>query len=160
MNFYERIIRKLTSWGEVVSGMFLLGIMILVVTNIIVRLFGGAVRGTYELVEMGIIFTASLAIVYTALMNAHVVVNLVTNVLSNRWRAVMSGINSILCIFLWGTVAYMSILFAIQKGLGENTDQLGISILPCRIIWIYGMISLVGVYLLDLIYALKGKLRE
>jgi TRAP-type C4-dicarboxylate transport system permease small subunit len=160
MGLYEKIVRQLNTLGEVVSGLFLLGIMVLVVTNIFVRLLGGAIAGTYELVEMWIIVTASLAIGYTAFVNGHVVVNIVTAVLSNRKQTILSGMNSIICLFLWGVVAWMSILLAIKRGLGEDTDLLGISILPCRIIWIYGVIALASVYLLDLIYAFKGKARE
>ena len=160
MELYEKIVRRLSNLGEIVAGLFLLGIMVLVVSNIIVRLLGGSIAGAYELVEMGIVVTASLAIGYTALMNGHVIVNIVTSVLSSRKQTILAGINSIICLFLWGVIAYMSILLAIQRGLGETTDLLRISILPCRIIWIYGVIALVSVYLLDLVYAFRGKVRE
>jgi TRAP-type C4-dicarboxylate transport system permease small subunit len=159
MEKYEKIITRMVAWGEAVAAAFLLGIMTLTVANVVFRFFGRAIAGTYELVEIGIVITASLALAYTSLTNGHVIVGIIVSFLSERMRTMLSVITTVISLFLWGVITWMSILLALKRGLQEETILLGITFLPFRLIWIYGLMVFIGVLLLDFCFARKGKVR-
>ncbi|MFC1532431.1 TRAP transporter small permease [Thermodesulfobacteriota bacterium] len=160
MGVFERIMKKVTGFNSVVAGTVLVVLMFIVVANIIVRLFGSAIQGTYELVEVSIIVVASLAISYTAWRKAHVHVDIVLNALKLKGKVICELLNMLQSIFVWAVIGWTSWLFMLKRGLREETHLLEINMLPFRLIWIYGLIVILAVFVVDLLYSFKGQLRE
>ncbi|MFC1535037.1 TRAP transporter small permease [Thermodesulfobacteriota bacterium] len=160
MKSYEKIVHKYTNFNMIISGAFLLAVMVLVIANVLVRAMGSAIPGSYELVEAGIIVVASLALSYTAMRKAHVAVDIVFDLLPNKVKMIFTMINQLESLFVIGVIFWVSLLLVLERGWEEETHLLEISFWPFRAVWVYGLISIIGVYVLDFLYGTKGQLRH
>jgi len=157
----EKIVRRLVGVSTVVGISFLIGVMILMVADIISRLLGGAISGTYELVELLIVVAVSFALAYTALEKGHVIVEIVVSRFSQRAQAVVKSFTYIICIVTWGLIAWANIGILPEKALlRERTPLLGVSYIPFRGLWTIGLILLCVVFLADLYSTLSKAVRK
>jgi TRAP-type C4-dicarboxylate transport system permease small subunit len=90
---------------DTIGGGALIGMMLLTVLDVILRYFGSAIIGTYEIVSMlgGVVIGCALP--RTSWEKCHVTVDLMVEKLSDKWRALLffvTRISAMGLFFLFG----------------------------------------------------------
>ena len=152
--------RRLSSDGVAIGAAFLTGMMVLIVANIIYRLFGHVIPGSYEISTLMIVVAVAFALGYAAVHNSHIVVKIVVTRFSERWQAILTVIMSLISLATWAVIAFASYNVLSQRWLTEMTDLLDIPYLPFRMIFVLGLVILCLVYITDLVRALRGVLKR
>jgi TRAP-type C4-dicarboxylate transport system permease small subunit len=155
MKRYTDIIHFLTNSGMIIGAIFLVLMMVIVVANVVVRLFGGIIAGSYEMVEMMIVVPVAFALGYTVSNKGSIVVDFVIVHLKPSVRLRLDTINSALGFITWGIIAYAGYRIMAERMTNERTEMLEIPVLPFRLIWLAGMILLCLIYALDFINSLR-----
>ncbi|MFC1821048.1 TRAP transporter small permease [Thermodesulfobacteriota bacterium] len=156
MGSFTKIVHRVIIVCTAAGGAFLVGIMALTVANVIYRLFGRAIAGSYEISELLIVVTVAFAIGYTAVRQSHITVKILVSRLSPLTQAIVGSVSSILCFGIWAVIVWASIRDSLQKTLaGEYSDLLEIPFLPFRAVWVLGLILLCLVFLINLYNALR-----
>lgn len=154
MEIFAAIVRKVGPRAMVISGISLLGMMLLIVTNVILRPFGAVFAGTYELIEAIIILVVAGAMGYTELEKSHVTVQIFVSRLPKRLQGLFEAFVYILAIGLWIIIVWSSISIMNYRWLNEDTEILSVPILPFRFIWIFGLVFLCLVLILHFLQGL------
>jgi len=152
--------RRLSSGGVAIGAAFLTGMMVLIVANIIYRLFGHVIPGSYEISTLMIVVAVAFALGYAAVHNSHIVVKIVVTRLPQRWQAILTVLMSLISLATWAVIAFASYNVLSQRWLTEMTDLLDIPYLPFRMIFVLGLAILCLIYITDLVRALRGVLKR
>ena len=153
---FDSIVNRVTGTGVVIGSCFLIGLMLLMVANIIIRLFGVTIQGAYELSELIVVVPVAFGLGYTALYKGHVAVNIVASRLSPLARIIAQSFNLIVGAGIWAVVFWASVSIIPKKmQLGEQTEVLGFPYLPFRIAWVIGLALLCLVLLFNLVKLLR-----
>lgn len=143
-----------------IGAAFLVGMMVLIVANIIYRLFGHVIAGSYELSELMIVVAVAFALGYAAVHKSHIVVKIVISRFSQRWQSIIEVLMSLISLATWAVIAWASFNVLSQRWLTEVTDLLDIPYLPFRIIFVLGLVIFCLVYITDLVRALSQAVRK
>ncbi|MFP3974693.1 MAG: TRAP transporter small permease [Chloroflexota bacterium] len=160
MDSFLSVIRRMTGWGMAVGAAFLTGMMILIVANVIYRLFGDVIPGSYEISTLMIVVTVAFALAYAAVQKTHVFVRILVLRFSDRRQAILTIFTSLISLSTWAFIAWASWIALSNKWLGELTDLLDLPYLPFRIIFVAGVALTCVVYLTDLLSALRQAVRR
>lgn len=155
MSLLVNLIRRVTGIGAVLGGVSLVAMMALIVSNIIFRVFGSIIPGSFEISELLIVVTASFALGYAALNESHVDVKIVVAKFPERWQAIIEVITSFLAMVTWAVTAYASTLIMFERWLTEVTEMLSIPYLPFRLVLLFGLILISLIYLINMLTALR-----
>jgi len=153
LNFLDKIFNRFIKIGAVFGGACLIALTLLITVGIIVRYFGRAIPGIYELTEVIIIGGVGFALAYTTYMKGHVVVELLTERLPQRIRLAFETVTYFLSAVIWGAIVWASYNFMMDRWLGEKTDLIQIPLFPFRLIWEIGLILTTLAFLLNSIKA-------
>jgi TRAP-type C4-dicarboxylate transport system permease small subunit len=153
MAHFARWIRRILDIGMGLGSVFLVGMMILIVANIIYRTFGHVIKGSYELSELFIVVTASFALGYAALHKSHVDVQIVVAKLPKRLQNILAIVTSFLSIGAWAAMTWAGTLILLDRWSTEETEMLLIPYFPFRLVLIVGLSLITLVYLIDAILA-------
>lgn len=158
MDWFAKIVNRITGIFIVIGACFLIGAMLLMVGNIAYRFFGGAIPGTYELVGPLVSVTAALALGYTQLTKGHVVMDIVLNFLPQRIQIVLQHFSSVISLGFIILLAWRSVELMWQRLLlGEETIWLKVPLFPFRGFWVLGLIIFCLVLFAELLGALRVK---
>ena len=147
--------RRLSSDGVAIGAAFLTGMMVLIVANIIYRLFGHVIPGSYEISTLMIVVAVAFALGYAAVHKSHIVVKIVVTRFSERRQAILTVLMSLISLATWAIIAWASYNVLSQRWLTEMTDLLDIPYLPFRMIFVLGLVVFCLVYVTDLVNALR-----
>ena len=156
LNFF----RRLSTDSVAIGAAFLVGMMVLVVANIIYRLFGHVIPGSFELSELMIVVAVASALGYAAVHKSHIVVKIVVSRFSQRWQAIIEVLMSLISLATWAVIAWASFNVLSQRWLTEVTDLLDIPYLPFRMIFVLGLVLFCLVYVTDLFRALSQAVKR
>ena len=137
MDALYNLIERVTKWGVFVGGIFLLGAMMLLISNIVGRPVNFVIPGSYEIFELIMVVPVSFALVHAALKKYHVVVELIVKRFPPRLGAVAEMFSSLLMIGTWGWMAYAGTSYALENGFRELSETLEIPYLPFRIVFLF-----------------------
>jgi TRAP-type C4-dicarboxylate transport system permease small subunit len=138
---FGEIIRRISRFGNWIGLIVLLLMMALVISNIVLRLFGGVITSTYELVGLMAAVAIPLCIVYATLEKTHIIVDLLLSRLSPGTQSVLESITSFIGLGTWGLIAAASIILTQKQWLlFEKTDILDIPIALFRCVWVFALI--------------------
>lgn len=160
MGYFVNIIRRIIGIGTALGAAFLVGMMILIVANIIYRLTGHVITGSYELSELMIVFTGSFALCYSALHRSHVDVKILVSRFPQRWQAVVEIFTSFLAMGAWAVAVWAGALILFERWLSEESEMLLIPFLPFRFVLLLGLILISLVYLIYMIVALREAMKK
>lgn len=146
--------------GNAIGGAFLVGMMVLIVANIVYRLFGHVITGSYELSELMIVVAASFALGYAGLTKSHVDVKIIVEKFPERLQAVIETITSFLSMGTWAIIAYASAIIMVERWHSELSEMLEVPNGPFRLILLIGLILVALVYLVDMISALRKAVKK
>jgi len=140
MNLYDKIMKWATEIGTWFGICALTAVMIIITGNVIWRIFGKVIPGTYDLVETITVLVAAFAIVKCEMEKKHTTVDMLTLHLKKKVQIRLEQFCQIISFGFWATICYATILVTIDKAkIGEQTDLLKISIIPFRAIWCYAL---------------------
>jgi len=138
----------------------MLGVMLVVVANIISRIFGKPILGALEIASLCLVPTIAFALCYTAFSQAHIVVDILTSRLKKEGAilAILSFITALLSLVYWALMAWKSTGEAIgQWAIKEATEVLKLPVPPFRLVWAVGLWIFVLVLCADLVRTLKKR---
>jgi TRAP-type C4-dicarboxylate transport system permease small subunit len=160
-SYFNHIVTWVIKKGAIISAVFLLGVMLLVVANIVARLFGSVVKGSIELIELMIVVTVALALGFTALKQSHVIVNIIFSRFSNKVQATIRIFTITMSIGVCAVITWASARIMYERALlNEQTDLLKISSFPFRLIWVFGLVLFCLILLIDLGKAISEALKK
>jgi TRAP-type C4-dicarboxylate transport system permease small subunit len=160
MDLFAKILRRTIGFGNAIGGAFLVGMMVLIVANIVYRIFGRVITGSYELSELMIVVAASFALGYAGLAKSHVDVKIVVEKFPERLQAILETFTSFLTMGTWGIIAYASAIIMIERWHSEVSEMLEVPNSPFRLILLIGLILVALVYLVDMISALRKAVKK
>jgi TRAP-type C4-dicarboxylate transport system permease small subunit len=132
----EKLLQGTTRFFNAVAAASVTAMMLLTCSDVVLRLFRRPIPGTYEMVGfLGAIFV-SFSLAYTSLERGHISVGFLVQKLPQGAQIVIDRINSGICTFLFGLVAWQSFAYATDlKRAGEVSMTLQIPIYP----FVYGI---------------------
>lgn len=149
---------QLGIWIDTIVGKFnyiacaaVIVMMLLTCTDVILRLFGHPILGTYEMIGFSGAIVISFALAYTSLEHGHIAVELLVDSLPKRLQALINAVNNLIGMALFSLIGWQSFVYAGDLlGSGEVSLTLQIPTYP----FVYG-ISL-GCALLCLVLLVDG----
>jgi len=145
------------NWVSAASVIF---IMLLTCADVVIRLFGSPIPGTYELVGYFGSVIISFGIARTSIERGHIAVNLLVDRLPQRAQTLIEGVGNIAAAVLFGALAWQSQLYA--RDLLETGDvslTLGMPTWPFVLGLATGSGMLSLVLFLDALWQLKRGLK-
>jgi TRAP-type C4-dicarboxylate transport system permease small subunit len=139
-----------------VSAAAVVFIMLLTCTDVVMRLFGSPIPGTYELVGYFGAVIVAFALAYTSVERGHIAVELLVGKLPRRPQLLIEGLGSVAASALFGVLAWQSQVYARDLiETGEVSLTLGIPTWPFVFGLAAGCAMLAFVLLLDALRQLK-----
>ncbi len=160
MNRFTRIMEWMGRSGRFVSMVFLLLNMLIVVASIIYRLWGGALAGSYEMIEITIGATVSFALCYAALSKEHLVIDILINRFHGRTRAIVDCFSLLVTLVFLAWMAWAGGDTVMQRLNTEETETLGIPVMPFRLMWVLGLIVFCLVVIKDILISFKEVVKK
>jgi len=106
-------VKSLSRWLDIVAGCCLAGIMVLVVSNIILRvIFNSPILGTIDYVGFLAALAIGLALAYCAVQNAHIAVDFIIERFPYQVQAVVDSLMNIVALGFWGLVSWKMVEYA------------------------------------------------
>ena len=159
MAFMERARKVVNTISAATSGagQILLGLVGLVlVSGVVIRFFGHAFSGSYDLVQIMIVVAVAFAFVDCEQRNRHAKAEVLVDRLRPRMRAWFESITTLCSLFYWGVLAYSGWLLALRKFADqEETDMLKVPIAPFRGAWLLGLVLMCVILLTKLAQHIK-----
>ena len=116
---------RLSTWMEIVAGIALIGVMLLIGTDIVGRIFGCPVPGTYEIVSLAGGLIIGLALPATSRAKGHVSTDLLTGKLSEKAGAFLAVMTRVIGIIIFLLAGYGMVMMGVRlKVSGEVTAVL------------------------------------
>jgi TRAP-type C4-dicarboxylate transport system permease small subunit len=140
LRLFDSINKSISSVGAFLAGAFLLGMMVLTVANVIFRIFGHVIAGTYEMTEVMNVIVIGCAFGYAVLHGQEVTVELVFSRLPTRVREFLRSLNNLLGALFWWIVALAGYRIMVQRWFIEKTELLEVPFFPFRLVWVCGLV--------------------
>jgi len=113
-----------------------IAMMLLSVTDVVLRIFGKPIPGTYELVGFLGTIVVSFALAFTSMEKGHIAVELLVERLPQRAQLAIESFGNFISALLFGAIAYEAVLYALDlKKSGEVSSTLQMPAYP----FIYGI---------------------
>jgi TRAP-type C4-dicarboxylate transport system permease small subunit len=150
MEALEKISNRLSQALLWVAGLFLLAMITITGANIVSRLFGLPIRGTFELMGyFGAIVTA-FALGYTQIKRGHIAVDIVVLRFSKKTQRILHAVNHLICMVFFIIVAWQIFKYATTLWeTGEVTETLQIVYYPFTYAVALGCLILAVTFLVD-----------
>lgn len=159
MSFIENAVGKLIRGGTVLGAIAMAVVTLIIVATVVARIFGYALAGTYDLIETIAIILGAFAFVYCELERGHVKAEVIVNRLSFSTQARLRTFTVFVSLAYWGVLLYACYrITARVYVLGEQTDLLGINIVPFRVVWLIALALMCLLLLFRLLHTLKTAL--
>ena len=129
--FLVGISDRISNWMEVFAGVVLVLIMVVTGYDIIGRILGRPLPGTYEMVSFAGGLVIGLALPVTSRERAHVIVDIVTSRVSSRAGAMLHVMTRLMVIALFLLLGYAFIRMGIDfRAYRQVTPVLGFPYYP------------------------------
>lgn len=140
----------------VIAGVALIAMMLLTVSDMVLRGFGHPIAGSYEVIGWLSAISMALALAYTQRYKSHVAIDLVVARLSPRRRAAVDALVGLASLLLFAAVAWYVGGYAITlHETGSLSETLKAIVYP----WVYavalGCAGLALALLTDFLHALR-----
>jgi TRAP-type C4-dicarboxylate transport system permease small subunit len=158
MVYFYKVLERINRVSSIAGQVLLAVMMLLIVANIVSRLFGLAIPGSYSIVVIMAVLVVSPAIMFTELDKSHMVMDFVVTRYPHRLRITVASIAFILCVVIWGLACWACLDFAWDKWVAfEVLDPLDIPVAPFRFIWGFALFLLSLISLASLLRPLVIK---
>jgi len=106
----EKASLKTTEFLIRVGICFLLFIMMVTITDVVMRYFGGGLHGSIELVEYSMVILIFFSMGYIQASKRNITVEIIYEKLPIRWQKILDLITSLVCFLLFLLFLYSSVL--------------------------------------------------
>jgi TRAP-type C4-dicarboxylate transport system permease small subunit len=106
MGGFQNVVLRLSNWMHVVAGIALTFIMLLTVSDVVLRLFGHPIVGTFELVGLGGAVVIGFGIPITSWNRGHIFVDFMINWCSPKIRDGFNVVTRLVSIGLFILVGW------------------------------------------------------
>jgi TRAP-type C4-dicarboxylate transport system permease small subunit len=153
----EKISTLLTQALLWLAGLFLLAMITITGANIVLRLFGLPIRGTFELMGyFGAVVTA-FALGYTQIKRGHIAVDIVVLRFSKSVQKILHAVNHLVCMAFFGIVTWQVARYATTLWeTGEVTETLQIIYYPFTYAVALGCLILAFTFFVDFLKSIFG----
>lgn len=143
-------IQRTARWLSWVSAGAVTAMMLLTVTDVLLRLFRRPITGTYEVVGLlGAVFV-SFSLAQTSVERGHIAVDVLIQRLPSKARAVVAILNDLVCTVLFVVLTWQLMKYARDlRNFGEVSMTLQVPIYP----FIYGIA--IGCGMLSVVLAMN-----
>jgi TRAP-type C4-dicarboxylate transport system permease small subunit len=126
-NYSKAISGRFSGWMEIVAGIALIAVMLLIGTDIIGRIFGHPIPGTYEIVSLAGGLILGLSLPATSIAKGHVSTDLLIEKLSGKPKVLLAVTTRLIgmAIFLLSSYGMISMGIRLRSS-GEVTAVLAI----------------------------------
>ena len=140
-----------------IAGLFLLAMITISGANIVLRLFGLPIRGTFELMGyFGAVVTA-MALGYTQIKRGHIAVDIVVLRFSEKTQRILLAVNHLVCMAFFIIVTLQVYKYATTLWeTGEVTETLQIVYYPFTYAVALGCLILAFTFFVDFLKSLLG----
>ena len=140
-----------------IAGLFLIAMIAITGANIVSRLFGLPIRGTFELMGyFGAVVTA-FALGYTQIKRGHIAVDIVVLRFSEKTQRILHTVNHLICMAFFVIVAWQVSKYATTlRETGEVTETLQIVYYPFTYAVALGCLILAVTFFVDILKSVFG----
>lgn len=139
------------NWVNGVAMVALAAMMFLTTVDVALRYtINKPIIGSYEMTAYLMVIFVSFAIAETAVERAHVNVDLITQKMRNKPRAILLTITNFLCVVLFATIAWRTFIHAI-KAIETGAVSAALSVPEYPFVFLCG----VGLVLLTLVFIIQ-----
>lgn len=159
MEFLDRVSKILNQVLVCIGGICLAGMVVLICSNIFLRIVWLPVKGTFELMGFFSAIVTAFALGYTQINRGHIGIDLVVMQFSEKAQRILSGINYLLCTVFFSLAGWQVTKYATTMWrTGEVTETLRIIFYPFTYGVALGCFVLALVLLVDFLQVLvEGK---
>jgi TRAP-type C4-dicarboxylate transport system permease small subunit len=111
MQRLEKVINAAGSRINIIAGGAVVIMMTLTCADVIMRLFGRPLPGTYDIVGFLGTIAVSFSLAYTSIERGHIAVELLTTRLPQRMQIAIEGFNSLICSILFALITWQSVVY-------------------------------------------------
>jgi len=105
---------------NILACIAVIAMMLLSTADVVMRLFGKPIPGTYELVGFLGTIVVSFALVFTSMEKGHIAVEILVEKLPQRAQLSIEAVCNLIGALLFGVIAYQAVLYALDmKQSGE-----------------------------------------
>ncbi|MBP1849115.1 TRAP transporter small permease [Rhizobium halophytocola] len=158
----SRLFASTTKVLATVSGLFLLGMVVLIATDVIRRyVFSIPMLGTNEIVQLVTVAAVMMALPYCTASDGHVRVDILDNAIGAAGRFVGDVFSRMATSFVLGVLVWRAALKALDaQEYGDATNMLGLPIWPFYGLIAAGTAVAVLALLLQIMLLVHGKLAK
>lgn len=139
-----------------VASFVIIIMVLLTCADIVLRLLGRPILGTYEIIGFLGSIVVSFSLAYTSIEKGHVSVELLVERLPERLQFFIDGIGSLISGTLFGLVAWQSFIYALEmKQSGEVSMTLQMPVYPFLLGIAAGCAMLFAVLVLDMLRSFR-----
>lgn len=147
----QKFASKCGEYLDWIAGWALMGVMLLVVSNILLRLFGRPIEGTYEWVGFLTAAAIGLSLAYCAVQKGHIAVTFFVDKLAPRQQAAIDLVINLLSVAFLVLAFWESLLYGnSMKVSGEVALTTKIPFYPFIYLIAFGLLALALVILADI----------
>lgn len=153
---------KLVQWMDEISKIILLGIMLFIVINILMRrLFNSPITGSYDLVSLFIVIVVVLALANCAVQKGHIAIDFLVDRFPLWIQRLIDFTTNIVCLIFIVLFTYYTAKHAYITAIsGDSTLTLKIPYYPFIYATSFGYLLLSVVLLIDLINLFKDVIKR
>jgi TRAP-type C4-dicarboxylate transport system permease small subunit len=146
MNFYDKIMNGTVKFTSYIGQFALAAVMFIITANVIYRIFGKIIPGTYDLIETIVVLVSAFALPLCELAKKHTNVDMLIVLMKDKPRIWLEQFCNLISLAYWVTIAWATTRVTFEKAaIGEATDLLKVSIIPFRFIWSFGLVLMAAI---------------
>jgi TRAP-type C4-dicarboxylate transport system permease small subunit len=155
MDRFTKILHRLIVIFSGLGAFCLSLIMLIIIANIVVRIFGKVVPGSFETIELIVVVTIAFSLSYSGMHKGHVKVDLILNKFPEKVQNIINAFTHLICVIFWGALGVVAYMMAFEKGWMEETDYFRISYMPFRLAFGLGILFLALTFLIEMYKSIK-----
>ena len=153
------LIKRFSNVLYLIGGIFIIGMMLLIVVNVILRaITGSPISGTYELASLCAVLFVGVSIPVCTLADSHIKVDIISQKFKNMPKLVIDIITRVLDCLAGVILTYTAFRLAMRMvQTGESTSTLDVPIWPFRFIWMICAALIVVASVYRIVLAIKNR---
>lgn len=156
MNPLYKLVGRASMWVNLLAIVFLMAIIALICVDVILRIFGMAILGAYELTRVFVALLVSFGLAYTQLKKGHILTDLFLVRFPKRVRKIISTINLFLAVVFYALVTWQLFKFAGKLiKTGQIVEQVELPLFPVMYGVAFGCLLLFLMLLGDFLQSFK-----
>ena len=156
MLILEKLIRSLSQNMSYVAALAIMSMMCLTCADIVLRLFGRPIPGTYEIVGFLGSFAISFSLAYTSMEKGHIAVDIFFQRFPFRIQYILEGVVETLNLFIFSIATWQCAVYGFEMKKHQDVSlTIGIPVYPVVLGISLGCALLCLVLLFNLIKAVR-----